>query len=202
MSRVTFRHKNLTIAAEVSDRLVRPARRVRAQLRRARAVVDRAPQQKLVFAPIPELNVQARDPRSQIPFLRSMSQPQFQLSAQGRSLPPDDVQANEPKTAVAQLAWYHTLELPYGIVTPGFYDHRPLVPHYGLPDDLAGQRALDVATADGFWAFELERRGADVVAAEIARISELDLPPPCATSCSKTGLTRRDEAASRSHTMS
>ena len=46
------------------------------------------------------------------------------------------------------------------IVALGEYDHRELVPHYGVPDDLAGQSCLDVGTADGFWAFEFERRGA------------------------------------------
>lgn len=188
MSRVTFRRKYLTIAADVPDRLVQPARRVRAQLRRARAAVDRAPERQLVFAPVPELNLQARDPRSQIPFLRSMSQPQFQLGEQGGSSRTDDGQANELKAAVAQLSWYHTIELPFGIVTPGFYDHRPLVSRYGLPDDLSGQRALDVATADGFWAFELERRGADVVAEDIARVSQLDLPPPLRDIVREDGL--------------
>ena len=80
--------------------------------------------------------------------------------------------------AVRALTWYHTIELPGGVVTPGFFDHRPLVPGYGLPASLAGRRALDVATFDGFWAFELERRGAEVTAIDLARTSDLDLPPP------------------------
>jgi tRNA (mo5U34)-methyltransferase len=64
------------------------------------------------------------------------------------------------------------------VVTPGEYDHRPLVPHYGFPEDMHGMRALDVATFDGFWAFEMERRGATVTAVDIARISQADFPPP------------------------
>jgi tRNA (mo5U34)-methyltransferase len=39
-----------------------------------------------------------------------------------------------------------------------------------------GLRALDIATFDGFWAFEMERRGADVVAADLAWMSQLDCP--------------------------
>ena len=39
-----------------------------------------------------------------------------------------------------------------------------------LPDDLHGKRALDVGTFDGFWAFELERRGAEVVAIDVERV--------------------------------
>jgi tRNA (mo5U34)-methyltransferase len=38
-------------------------------------------------------------------------------------------------------------------------------------------RCLDVATWDGFWAFEMEKRGAaEVVAIDIERSSEIDLP--------------------------
>ena len=73
--------------------------------------------------------------------------------------------------------WYHTIEFPDGTITDGFYDHRPLVPHYGLPDDLAGRRALDVGRGDGFWAFQLERRGAEVTALDIAGENDRDLPP-------------------------
>jgi tRNA (mo5U34)-methyltransferase len=66
--------------------------------------------------------------------------------------------------------WYHTIELPGAdggppIVTPGEYDHRPLVKHYGFPDDLGGQSVIDVGCADGFFSFELERRGAGRVVA-------------------------------------
>ena len=79
---------------------------------------------------------------------------------------------------VAALPWYHTLELPGGIVTPGEYDLRPAVRHLPLPDDLRGRRCLDIGTHDGFWAFELERRGAEVVAIDLDDPSRLDWPQP------------------------
>jgi SAM-dependent methyltransferase len=78
---------------------------------------------------------------------------------------------------VSSHPWYHTIELPDGIVTPGRYDHRQLVPHYGLPDDLRGKRALDVGSGDGFWAFELERRGAEVTSLDVETFADVDLPP-------------------------
>jgi tRNA (mo5U34)-methyltransferase len=78
--------------------------------------------------------------------------------------------------AIAQESWYHTIELPDGTVTDGRFDHRPLVRYYGLPEDMSGMRALDVGTADGFWAFEMERRGAEVVAQELPRMSDRDFP--------------------------
>ena len=72
--------------------------------------------------------------------------------------------------------WYHTIDLGDGVVTEGMFDLRPLVDRYGLPD-VAGKRVLDVGTFDGFWAFELERRGADVTSLDLDRIQQLDWPP-------------------------
>jgi tRNA (mo5U34)-methyltransferase len=75
------------------------------------------------------------------------------------------------------IAWYHTQELAPGVVTPGMFDLRPYVGRYGVPTDLSGLRALDVGTFEGFWAFELERRGAQVVALDVDDLQDLDWPP-------------------------
>jgi tRNA (mo5U34)-methyltransferase len=73
--------------------------------------------------------------------------------------------------------WYHTIELAPGVVTRGVYDLRPVVDRV-LPASLAGKTALDVGTADGFWAFEMEKRGADrVVAMDIERMGDCDVLP-------------------------
>ena len=76
-----------------------------------------------------------------------------------------------------QLGWYHSLELAPGFVTKGMFDLRPQVPRYGLPERMDGLRALDVGTWDGFWAFEMERRGAEVVALDLDDERDLDWPP-------------------------
>src|SRR3954447_23360590 len=73
--------------------------------------------------------------------------------------------------------WYHALELAPGRVTEGLFDLRPYVGRYGLPERLDGMRALEVGTWDGFWAFELERRGAEVVALDLDDERDLDWPP-------------------------
>lgn len=73
--------------------------------------------------------------------------------------------------------WYHTIEIGPGLATDGWFDLRPLVPRYGLPDDMRGLRALDIGTWDGFWAFEMERRGAQVVALDLDDERDLDWPP-------------------------
>lgn len=73
--------------------------------------------------------------------------------------------------------WYHTLELPGGLVTPGWFDLRPVVDRLPWPD-VRGRRCLDVGTYDGFLAFELERRGAaEVVAVDIDDHAAWDWPP-------------------------
>jgi tRNA (mo5U34)-methyltransferase len=77
---------------------------------------------------------------------------------------------------VTGLDWYHTIDLPHGVTTPGYVDHRAQVALYGLPDDMRGLRALDVATYDGFWAFEMERRGAEVTAIDLESLAQCDFP--------------------------
>lgn len=70
--------------------------------------------------------------------------------------------------------WYHTIDLGNGVVTPGWFDLRPIVASMPWPD-VRGKRCLDVGTYDGYLAFELERRGArEVVATDIANHADWD----------------------------
>jgi tRNA (mo5U34)-methyltransferase len=72
--------------------------------------------------------------------------------------------------------WYHTLELPGGVVTPGWFDLRRHVQRLPWPE-VRGQRCLDVGTYDGFYAFEMERRGArEVIALDISDHEDWDWP--------------------------
>ena len=81
------------------------------------------------------------------------------------------------RRAVARnRAWYHTLELPGGVLTPGEIDLRGVARKL-LPADLSAKRALDVGTFDGYWAFELERRGAEAVAIDVAGVGDVAIPP-------------------------
>lgn len=80
---------------------------------------------------------------------------------------------------IAEASWYHTLDLGGGVVTRGEYDLRPALNKVPLPDRLDGMRCLDVGTRDGFWAFEMERRGAsEVVGIDIFDSARLDWPQP------------------------
>jgi len=76
----------------------------------------------------------------------------------------------------AVQTWYHTIEIAPGVVTPGWFDLRPVIDRMPWPD-VRGKRCLDVGTYDGHLAFELERRGAsEVVATDIRRHLDWDWP--------------------------
>jgi len=83
----------------------------------------------------------------------------------------------DSREQVGKLWWYHTIDLGNGIVTPGVYDHRPLLRYYGIPENLANKTVLDIGTASGFFAFEFERRGASVVVATDLPQVDHDLSP-------------------------
>lgn len=60
--------------------------------------------------------------------------------------------------------WYHQIEVAPGVVTPGVNESQLILSSLDLPENLAGKRVLDIGTRDGFFAFECERRGAEVTA--------------------------------------
>ncbi len=81
------------------------------------------------------------------------------------------METNDQKTVVKTMAervaeipyWYHKIELPGGIVTPGW---SPIdASRYCIPDDLTGKRVLDIGAWDGYWTFEALKRGAAEVVA-------------------------------------
>lgn len=60
--------------------------------------------------------------------------------------------------------WYHQIEVYPGIITPGINNTAQVLQLLQLPRDCTGLRALDIGARDGFFSFELERRGAQVLA--------------------------------------
>jgi tRNA (mo5U34)-methyltransferase len=80
-------------------------------------------------------------------------------------------------TDVQALNWYHTIELPGGVTTAGWFDTRAALKKMWFPESLEGKRCLDVGTCDGFWAFEMEKRGASaVVGIDVDDLSLRDMP--------------------------
>jgi tRNA (mo5U34)-methyltransferase len=63
------------------------------------------------------------------------------------------------------LGWFHRIDLGHGIVTNALYDPRRTLREIKLPPSLDGKTVLDVGAWDGFYSFEMERRGAGRVLA-------------------------------------
>ena len=69
--------------------------------------------------------------------------------------------------ALQEKGWWHSFELPDGSRIDGVNSIDALrrrVAQYPIPEDLRGKRVLDVGAWDGWFSFEMERRGAEVVA--------------------------------------
>jgi len=63
--------------------------------------------------------------------------------------------------------WWHSFELPDGTTIEGrcnLIGLKQRLANFSIPEDLTGKRVLDIGTWDGWYAFELAKRGADVVA--------------------------------------
>ncbi len=138
---------------------------------------------KLKLRPVPEVHAIKRDPCASLAFLSDFDESSStarseDLVSGSEGSESSPVASEEPALAalVAALPWYHTIEMPDGVVSRGMFDHRRLVPHYGIPESLANKRCLDVACSNGFWAFEFERRGGNVTAVDISSWADWDLP--------------------------
>lgn len=62
--------------------------------------------------------------------------------------------------------WYHRIDVGLGVVTPGINDSASNLALLNLPKNCAGLSVLDIGARDGFFSFEMERRGARVTAVD------------------------------------
>ena len=69
------------------------------------------------------------------------------------------------RARMEKIAWYHTIDLGDGLVTPGIDPTPHKLRQIKLPASFAGKTVLDVGAWDGFFSFEAERRGASRVLA-------------------------------------
>jgi tRNA (mo5U34)-methyltransferase len=68
---------------------------------------------------------------------------------------------------LSKQGWWHSFELPDGALVEGVNSldaQKARIAQFPIPLDLTGKRALDIGAWDGWFTFELERRGAEVVA--------------------------------------
>jgi tRNA (mo5U34)-methyltransferase len=77
---------------------------------------------------------------------------------------------------LTKLGWYHSIELPGGSVVEGHQTIQQLrtrIRQFPIPEDLTGKRVLDIGAWDGWFSFEMERRGAEVLALDATRNTRL-----------------------------
>jgi tRNA (mo5U34)-methyltransferase len=77
---------------------------------------------------------------------------------------------------LTRLGWYHSIELPGGSVVEGhqtIHQLRTRIRQFPIPEDLTGKRVLDIGAWDGWFSFEMERRGAEVLALDATRNTRL-----------------------------
>jgi tRNA (mo5U34)-methyltransferase len=83
-----------------------------------------------------------------------------------------DEVSDEQRVEFFSSGWWHSIDLGGGRITPGVHKLEELRDNYArfkLPDDLSGKRVLDIGCWDGFYSFEAERHGAEVVAIDCWR---------------------------------
>ena len=74
-------------------------------------------------------------------------------------------------------SFYHVMDLPNGVTTPGAWDLRAGVDDYLGHVDFRGKRVLEIGPASGFLTVEMERRGAEMVALDIPEDGNWDFVP-------------------------
>lgn len=82
----------------------------------------------------------------------------------------DNTAANQ-RDALTMTGWWHSIDLGNGRITPGAHKIEELRDNFAkfLLPDLHGKRVLDIGCWDGFYSFEAERLGAQVVSVDCWR---------------------------------
>lgn len=70
-----------------------------------------------------------------------------------------------------EITWFHTMELD-GVMTKGIDNTQVKLKFIQMPKDLTGKTVIDVGAWDGFYSFEAERRGAEVLAIDTVKWKE------------------------------
>ena len=73
--------------------------------------------------------------------------------------------------------FYQAIELPGIGLIDGSWDHRETADDYLGHVDFSGRRVLDVGPANGFFSFEMERRGGEVTALDLGPEGDWDTVP-------------------------
>lgn len=91
--------------------------------------------------------------------------------------PQDLAEARRKLNELRSLGWYHSIERPDGSVIQGFQTlerQRWRLAQFPIPQDLRGKRVLDIGAWDGWFSFEMEKRGASVTAVDSIRVERFE----------------------------
>jgi SAM-dependent methyltransferase len=77
----------------------------------------------------------------------------------------------------SECAFYQTIDIPGIGECRGQWDHRKTVDAYLGHVNVRGKSVLDIGPANGFFAFEMEKRGAEVTALDLGEEAEWDAVP-------------------------
>ncbi len=95
----------------------------------------------------------------------------------------------------SECYYYHTMDVPGHGLVEGEWDLRGGVDAYLGHEPVAGKRVLEIGTASGFLCFEMERRGADVVAFDLGANDPWDMVPFARADFDATAADRSDHMA-------
>lgn len=93
---------------------------------------------------------------------------------------------------VADCYFYHVMDIPGVGRVGGEWDLRGRIDDYIGHIDVSGRRVLEIGPASGYVSFELEARGADVIALELGHDAEWDIVPYAALDHSEISRGRRE----------
>ena len=80
---------------------------------------------------------------------------------------------NSAREELLRLGWYHAFRFDDGTEIPGVLPVEVSLRRYSkfpIPDDLTGNRLLDIGAWDGWFSFEAERHGAQVTAIDMVEM--------------------------------
>jgi tRNA (mo5U34)-methyltransferase len=82
---------------------------------------------------------------------------------------PDDPLAyvEDWRIRLSKTGWWHSFEMPDGTLVEGVNSleaQKQRLARFSIPENLTGKRVLDIGAWDGWFTFEMERRGAEVLA--------------------------------------
>ena len=107
----------------------------------------------------------------------TQSRRQYLQSHQELTLDFQSKTKEETRELFNKYYWYHTIDLGNGLITPDSYDYREILHNFNFPQDMSGMKVLDVGSATGYFAFEFEKRGADVTSIELPSTADWDMVP-------------------------